>query len=620
MSHRAFDRRALLAGAGAFAGTAALPCLAHAASPADRVVNLAAGVDRVEAVRAAKRLQNAFAHYCNAGRWGEAGALFARAGSMRGRLGQADGPSAIAARLRGGLGEGSDGLRPGWLQSLLFLSPVINVSPDGRSAKGRWHSIFMLGGPGSGSGAEWAGEIYENDYVFEDGVWKIARLAGHGRFEGPYDGGWRNTPNGGEVVAFHYDARNAGIPIPPWPSPPAAKGPDLATLSARIERLNDEALIQNLQDAYGFYVDRKMWDDVADLFAEDGTMQLEQGHVQIGRAGARQALEGFGPEGLKTGELNDHAQLGLVITVARDGRTAVARGLDLGMTGLNDLGGRWSVGTFENRYVKSGGVWRIAALRIWPRMACDYANGWAKDAELSASTPPFSFPHPVRRPAPPPQSKPPPEGLEGAERRLAVAAAYDGAENVCNAYGYYIDEFAWDDTADIFAHDGWKELSYVGPYLGRERIRASLKKRYGPGGRRNAGMTLHQKIQPVVTVAPDGRSAHIRERLLQLNSSPTAAGSYIGGIYENQCVLEDGVWKISAMDLDYVWLGDYATGWTHVKPGSETRFSPPASFLQELPPDRPLRGVVYPPFPKIAQMGFHYRNPVSGRSPELLLP
>jgi SnoaL-like protein len=30
--------------------------------------------------------------------------------------------------------------------------------------------------------------------------------------------------------------------------------------------MNDEDAIRNLQNAYGYYMDRKMWDDVTDLF------------------------------------------------------------------------------------------------------------------------------------------------------------------------------------------------------------------------------------------------------------------------------------------------------------------------------------------------------------------
>ena len=34
--------------------------------------------------------------------------------------------------------------------------------------------------------------------------------------------------------------------------------------------MNDEDKVRNLQNAYGYYMDRKMWDDVTDLFTADG--------------------------------------------------------------------------------------------------------------------------------------------------------------------------------------------------------------------------------------------------------------------------------------------------------------------------------------------------------------
>ena len=107
--------------------------------------------------------------------------------------------------------------------------------------------------------------------------------------------------------------------------------------------------------------------------------------------------------------------------------------------------------------------------------------------------------------------------------------------------------------------------------------------------------------------------------MLQFNSSSSAPGSWIGGIYENQVVKEDGVWRIHGMDLDYTWLADYATGWTGIVPGASERFAPPAEQLARFDIDAPLRGETFAPFPRIAPMGFHFANPVSGREPELRL-
>jgi hypothetical protein len=133
-------------------------------------------------------------------------------------------------------------------------------------------------------------------------------------------------------------------------------------------------------------------------------------------------------------------------------------------------------------------------------------------------------------------------------------------------------------------------------------------------------MTLHQKIQPVIHVSPDGQSAHIRTRLFQLNSVTDAPGSYIGGIYENEIVKEDGAWKIAGMDLDYTWTTSYVKGWARAGSDDGRAFAPrPDAPPPPLAPDRPLRGVAYAPFPDIVDVPFHYRNPVSGRAPPVLL-
>jgi hypothetical protein len=290
-------------------------------------------------------------------------------------------------------------------------------------------------------------------------------------------------------------------------------------------------------------------------------------------------------------------------------------------------------------------------------MTTDYAKGWGVDAQPVATAnrrfpadrpptgtfasyptffvPEMSFANPgapatsvreiVAAPTPntPTSTTPLPTAAETesrlaeAERLVAVAEAFDGAENVSNAYGYYIDEFVWNDCSDLFALNGEKELSYIGNYVGRERIRKSMITRYGNGGRRGPTMAIHQKTQPFVTVAPDGQSARIRLRLFQVNSAAAADGSYIAGIYENSVVREDGVWKIAKMDLDYVWTTSYKNGWANVKGGEQRAFAPTAPF--PFPPDGPLRGVAVAPFPKIDNVAFHFRNPVSGREAPVML-
>jgi hypothetical protein len=152
--------------------------------------------------------------------------------------------------------------------------------------------------------------------------------------------------------------------------------------------------------------------------------------------------------------------------------------------------------------------------------------------------------------------------------------------------------------------------------VGRERIRTSLKLRY-PNGKPPDFLTVHQIVQPVIHVSADAHTARIRARLFQLGGPAKGEGSWISGIYENTAVIEDGAWKLAGMDLDYVWTAPSRGGWVRVKAPSGV---PAVALATEFPPDRPLRGPVVAPFPQVATVPFHYKNPVSGRVPPLLLP
>ena len=630
---------------------------------AQRLDKLQALTERLEAISAVKRLQHAYGHYSEFGLWHDFADLFADAGIGHYPVGDLD-REGIRKLFLQDVGGGRLGLADGRIYPHIVMQPVVTVAADGASAKGRWHVMAMLGG--YGTSASWAGGVYENEYVLERGVWKFKEVRYHGQYGGRYeDPGWTPT---GTPAPFHFEPRRVGEPIldPPAPGAPAS-APSFEALKARLgdlagraQRLTDEIDVTNLQHAYGYYVDRKMWDDVADLFTVDGTMEIGQQGVYAGRARVRRALDQFGAQGLREGELNDHIQLQTIVTVLPDGRTARVRGTEIGMIGVNGRSAIWSESTFENVFVKQGGVWKIKTLHLYPRFIVDAEKGWAKDArpvpgpiKALPSTrgpsekydiypkfyvPPFHFVNPVtgRPPQYPPGTKEMknPVGvvpvrassirnaaaleavLDATERAVERVRGYHASENLATAYGYYIDEFKWDETADIFSRDGWKELSYVGTYVGRERIRQSLKLRY-PNGKSPNFLTLHQIVQPVIHVSDDGRSARVRVRPFQLGGPAGGEGSWIGGIYENSSIVEDGVWKLSGMDLDYVWNAASRGGWARVKSAPA---APEVAMAKEFPPDRPLRGPAAAPFPKIVDVPFHYKNPVSGRTPPLLLP
>ena len=191
----------------------------------------------------------------------------------------------------------------------------------------------------------------------------------------------------------------------------------VAAYRDRVARLEDQDAVENLQATFGYYFDKGLWEDTADLFTRNGSFEYGQSGVYIGQERIRRALLLFGPQGLGQGYLNNHMQLQAIITVAPDGKTAAGRWQ--GPVQLSEPGasGIWGVGIYENQYVKEGGVWKIAALHFYPTAFTDYDRGWArsllpmrgqsalfppdKPPTVVYRTmpgnyiPPFSFTHPV---------------------------------------------------------------------------------------------------------------------------------------------------------------------------------------------------------------------------------
>ena len=84
-------------------------------------------------------------------------------------------------------GGGKPGLPPGVVNSLFVEVPLVNLSVDGNSAKARWYGFNMLGG---GANARWDSGTFQNEYVKDNGVWKISRLHYYPQFGGLYETGW----------------------------------------------------------------------------------------------------------------------------------------------------------------------------------------------------------------------------------------------------------------------------------------------------------------------------------------------------------------------------------------------------------------------------------------------
>ena len=82
---------------------------------------------------------------------------------------------------------------------------------------------------------------------------------------------------------------------------PPALEQRLADLEARAQRIEDINAIKRLQRAYGYYLDEGRWDDAADLFADDASLEIGFDGVYRGRARIREYFRalGDGTQGLR---------------------------------------------------------------------------------------------------------------------------------------------------------------------------------------------------------------------------------------------------------------------------------------------------------------------------------
>lgn len=160
----------------------------------------------------------------------------------------------------------------------------------------------------------------------------------------------------------------------------AALRETVAALQHKVQRLDDVEAIERLEKAYGYYVDKHLWDQIIDLFAEDSSVELDQRGIFLGKEGVRRVyLEriGGGKIGLDHGVLFNHIQVQGIVDVAEDGLTAKARYRAMvQVAGFRGNTGFWSDGIYENEFVKEDGVWKFQKVKFWPTYYTPYHEGW----------------------------------------------------------------------------------------------------------------------------------------------------------------------------------------------------------------------------------------------------
>lgn len=77
---------------------------------------------------------------------------------------------------------------PEFLHQVMQLCPVIHVSPDGKTAKGRWYGFGANAFPVEGGKVNpgWMNGVYEVDYVKQNGKWKLKKVHWCMTFHAPW--------------------------------------------------------------------------------------------------------------------------------------------------------------------------------------------------------------------------------------------------------------------------------------------------------------------------------------------------------------------------------------------------------------------------------------------------
>lgn len=189
--------------------------------------------------------------------------------------------------------------------------------------------------------------------------------------------------------------------------------------------------------------------------------------------------------------------------------------------------------------------------------------------------------------------------LHRVEKRAEAAESYIAVSNLQRTYGYYVDKFQWEQVADLFSRDATLEINGRGKFRGHERIREYMR-HFGPA--QNGVLMNHIQLQPVIHVAEDAQTAKCRCRALMQVGRMGGEALWGEGIYENEYVKEDGVWKISR-------LRAYQTFYTPFDKGWAVEVTPIMGTFEDFPPDEPAEP--YAVFPEIFVPPYHYANPVA---------
>lgn len=196
------------------------------------------------------------------------------------------------------------------------------------------------------------------------------------------------------------------------------------------------------------------------------------------------------------------------------------------------------------------------------------------------------------------------------KERLGNLEDIEQIKRLENIYGYYLDNARWGDIVGLFSDNAESlEIGSSGVFLGKKGVSRFFVEVMGRGGKPRPNWWMHvaHQIQPVVDVAPDGKTAQGRWQgllCLAIRIDRVVRPIWGQGVYTNSFVKENGKWLFQKLHFHMNFHTPFEDGWVK---------TPVMKELERVivPPDRP--STVYQPYPSGYTVPFHYKHPITGK-------
>ena len=193
-------------------------------------------------------------------------------------------------------------------------------------------------------------------------------------------------------------------------------------------------------------------------------------------------------------------------------------------------------------------------------------------------------------------------------------------------YGYYLDKCLYQEVANLFADNPDTFVEFLG---GRYRRKEGIERLYlgrfghffvkGRNGPVHGFLLDHAMMQDICDVDDDGTHAWMRLRTIMSAGTHYSIADkhprglvqwWEGGLYENEYIKENGVWKIFKLRYFPFWHGEVGKGWSNTQP-NYVPFPTKTHPEDDGGPDELVEQKNL--WPGTKAVPFHYPHPVTGR-------